>query len=318
MKKIVILCVTSLILTSCQTGQARKNKIVILDNLQQGIIKLTDELKKTYKESVQKTVKKRMAVLIFVNNDGIKSELGRYISNSLQIKLFNPKLYSLLERERIDSLLSEHKFGQSGLVSNVDTKKLGELLGADLVTVGTITFATTKNNVSYFSINSRIVELESGVISAVSMVNIPTTVDLLNKFNDKFFNKNFNLAGRYEVMLNDLNIKEFKKGRMHWDADCSGPDIKVILGNSTSKIVTSKIFRNSYAQKGTFLAGNIELFENDNIRISVYDKDMVVTDVIGKITLSKEQIKEAVIRDKGIRLQFGQVDQLIIKMNKLN
>ena len=97
---------------------------------------LSTSLKSTYSNKYNKV--QRLAVMPFVNEGGKRSHLGIYVSNALQEFIFDSSKFDLLERERIDSLLQEHEFNSSGLVSSLTTKKLGNLLGADIVLIGTI------------------------------------------------------------------------------------------------------------------------------------------------------------------------------------
>lgn len=109
---------------------------------------------------------KRLAVLTFVDGNGKKTDIGRDIANSLQVEMHDPELFTMLERERMDSLLEEYKFSKTGMVEEISAAELGKLLGAELVLVGTVT------QTSYTTVISKIVDLQTGEILAIGEINL--------------------------------------------------------------------------------------------------------------------------------------------------
>jgi hypothetical protein len=110
-----------------------------------------------------------LAVLDFVNSDGTVSALGRQLRDEA-IKYFcssNPKI-KLVERERLDAIISELTLHSAGYVREKDSVGLGELLGSDVLIIG----ALAKYNRSLITFSTRIIDVRSGVILSSKSVQI--------------------------------------------------------------------------------------------------------------------------------------------------
>ncbi|MDY6969069.1 MAG: CsgG/HfaB family protein [Spirochaetota bacterium] len=314
--KIKIVIVLILITNTFQCSFNKNiNKASIKYNYIQGIKIFTDYLKKSYLSN-NTLAKEKLALLTFVNENGNQSRLGDFISNSIQLKIFDPNIFILLERQRIDSILKEYKFNQSGLVNNLDSKKLGKLLGTDLVLVGTISLNKTDTNELYFTINGRIVKLESGEIKAVSLVNILSNEELFEKYNTKINKKIKNLAGTYKIVIKDLKINRKKSNGRNWDA-MSGPDVYVTIKTSLSDSIRSKTYNEKYEILDEVISTNIIFGKNDYISITVYDYDEYEIDTIGNLILNESQIIESINNNKEIKTTFGQVNDISIYIERL-
>jgi hypothetical protein len=110
-----------------------------------------------------------LAVLDFVNSDGTVSALGRQLRDEA-IRYFsssNPKI-KLVERERLDVIMSELTLHSSGYVREEDSVGLGELLGADVLIIG----ALAKYNRSLITFSTRIIDIRSGVVLSSKSVQL--------------------------------------------------------------------------------------------------------------------------------------------------
>lgn len=76
-------------------------------------------------------------------------DIGRGISDMLVTELVKDGTYSVVERNRLDAVLSEQKLGLSGVVDAATAAQIGRVLGVSAVIVGSIT---------QFSIDTRTVE----------------------------------------------------------------------------------------------------------------------------------------------------------------
>ena len=156
---------------SCVSGKTAEDGTVVY-SLKPGIQILAEDVIDSYwgyldvSGLADKVPVRRLAVLPFVNEEGKKIDLGRDIANSMQVAMYDPELFSMLERERIDSILEEYKFSKTGLVEEISAAELGKLLGAELILVGTVTQKT------YTSVISKIVDLTTGEIRAIGEVNL--------------------------------------------------------------------------------------------------------------------------------------------------
>jgi curli biogenesis system outer membrane secretion channel CsgG len=110
-----------------------------------------------------------LAVLDFVNSDGTVSTLGRQLRDEA-IKYFsssNPKM-KLVERERLDAIISELALHSTGYIREKDSVGLGELIGADVLIIGTL----AKYNRSLITFSTRIVDIRNGIVLSSKSVQI--------------------------------------------------------------------------------------------------------------------------------------------------
>ncbi|MGD8277595.1 MAG: CsgG/HfaB family protein [Gemmatimonadota bacterium] len=86
--------------------------------------------------------KPRIAVLAFENNATLAifgDRLGLAAADELTTQLVKTGEFSVIERQQIDAVLAEQKLGMSGAVDPATAAKIGKLLGAQAVVVGSIT-----------------------------------------------------------------------------------------------------------------------------------------------------------------------------------
>jgi hypothetical protein len=93
-------------------------------------------LKRTEKPRLEIPAIKRVAVVDFV--DPYRRNLGPGVGNVLVSKLAEQGYYEMMEREKINSVMSEHKFNLTGAVDPNTVKLLGGLLGVDAIITGEI------------------------------------------------------------------------------------------------------------------------------------------------------------------------------------
>jgi TolB-like protein len=111
---------------------------------------------------------KRLVVAQFSYNQGFNQ-----FTKNLQEKLFTDlvqKGMQVVERDQLERVLKEQKLGYSGLINLNSAKKVGELLGAEGMVLGTI--SDLGNSVS---VNARLVDLENGNSLAAAEVDLPKT-----------------------------------------------------------------------------------------------------------------------------------------------
>ena len=74
------------------------------------------------------------------------------IYTNLQSCIVNSDRYSLVEKSKVDKLLEEHDFQQSGLVSDETLISFGRLLGADAVILGSVAGKGTKRELALIAV----------------------------------------------------------------------------------------------------------------------------------------------------------------------
>ncbi|HQO10354.1 MAG TPA: CsgG/HfaB family protein [Clostridiales bacterium] len=125
-----------------------------------------------------------MAVLNFsVNSTGTDMNfLSAGISDIIVSNLGEKPNIGLVEREKLNKIVEELSLGSSGLVSDQQQKKIGELTGAEFVITGSITFIQ-----SAYMINSKVLEVRTGRIVSTQSVKgsdrekIFDSVDILSE-----------------------------------------------------------------------------------------------------------------------------------------
>ena len=111
---------------------------------------------------------KRLVVGQFTYNQGVNQ-----LTKDLQEKLvtaFASRGMQVVERDKLEKVLEELKLGYSGLVDMDSAKKIGELLGAEGIILGTISDMGNE-----ISLNGRLVDISSGNTLSAGEVNLVKT-----------------------------------------------------------------------------------------------------------------------------------------------
>jgi curli biogenesis system outer membrane secretion channel CsgG len=83
-----------------------------------------------------------LAVLPFGATDRVKATTDFRIGDVLTTTLFKTGRFDLVERDRLDEILKEQRFGRSGLVDESTAARIGKLSGAAAVVFGVLSSAT--------------------------------------------------------------------------------------------------------------------------------------------------------------------------------
>jgi len=314
MKKTIIIPILILLsFFSCFANISHANR-----EFDEAIKTLSSRLKEKYSLKEQKAM--RIAVLPFVNDDGKKSKLGVAVANTLQEYMFAPEKYVLLERERVDSLIEEFSFNNSGYVENVSYEKLGNLLGADVVVLGTLTHTN-----SQITINSRIVELQTGSILSIAHVNINETKDLVDKYSSYIERKEISINGAYEFTVEQIIVNAFKPNGAPWDPGFdnmeSRPDIYYRIYKNNSLVFPANpsiipLHRNTYEGDFRTVQAKIVLEKDDVISIDVMEKDLFEDDFIGSVIFPPAKLVRT-INGEDNEFAFGQVEKMVLRIRKI-
>lgn len=108
---------------------------------------------------------KTIAVAGFSYADGRKSADGNVVAERLTTELVNRKRMTVVERRAIEKVLQELNLQNAGAISPESAKRVGQLLGADLLVIGSLVELSGK----VLELNVRLVGVESGeALSAVT------------------------------------------------------------------------------------------------------------------------------------------------------
>lgn len=89
-------------------------------------------------QGLKKNPKKLVAVLTLPQANNTMSEGSYVVSDRLASELARDKQLSVLERHHMAQVLSEYRLSETGLVDTKATKRLGQVLGADIIVTGTL------------------------------------------------------------------------------------------------------------------------------------------------------------------------------------
>jgi TolB-like protein len=108
---------------------------------------------------------KTLAVYYFTSSDEDDTELSEYIRRGLTTEIANAIMYDELDlkvisRQQLDQIMEEQSFQLSDLVDENTQVSIGELLGADLILAGQLTWIDEET----CHINAQVIEVETGVV----------------------------------------------------------------------------------------------------------------------------------------------------------
>ena len=110
--------------------------------------------------------KSSFAILPFTTD--YQNELvENYVTDALTEAMFNTGKVKIFERSNLDPILEELKFQETGLVNQETAKSIGMLAGVEFVCYGTL-----KDTGDGFTVNARVVDVETGEICAMSRASI--------------------------------------------------------------------------------------------------------------------------------------------------
>lgn len=100
--------------------------------------------------STSAQLKKRIAVSRFEDRTGSGyHSLGEGMADMLITALVKSKKFMVLERQEIERILQEQQFGESFMVTPETAPKIGQILGAELFVIGSVSeFGQKESNVS--------------------------------------------------------------------------------------------------------------------------------------------------------------------------
>lgn len=114
---------------------------------------------------------KKVAVVDFTDLRGEVNELGRFLAEELSVALNqSAEGFQVIDRTRLAVVFAEHKLGASGLIAPEDAKRLGQLVGADVLVSATMTPFGESVRLSV-----KALETETAVLVASARGDVPRT-----------------------------------------------------------------------------------------------------------------------------------------------
>jgi len=91
-------------------------------------------------EKISHAQKTSLAVVDFGNLEGTTTLLGRFLAEEIANDLGNTgKGFEVVDRNHLNSLLKEHKLSSNGFIDQLTATRLGSMIGAQALVLGTIT-----------------------------------------------------------------------------------------------------------------------------------------------------------------------------------
>jgi curli biogenesis system outer membrane secretion channel CsgG len=175
--------------------------------------------------------KPRIAVLGFENNTSnafFGDKLGAAAADEMTTQLVKTGEFTVIERRQIEAVLAEQKAGQSGVIDPATAARVGKILGAQLVIVGSITkFSIDKKSagIGRFAVSASYAEAESNIDARA--INTTTAEILLVA--DGEGKKRFGGAG-----YKDINFER------DFDAGIAQEALRPAIENSVKKLLEQK------------------------------------------------------------------------------
>jgi len=121
-----------------------------------------------------KAEKMRIAIMEFKAGKGVSKTLAKNVTDLVRTEIINAQKYIVLERNQIDKILKEQKFSKSGLTDEGFAVKLGKMLSAQKILIGTLMKIGSK-----IVINGRIIDVSKGVAEFGGKQTADTEDDLV-------------------------------------------------------------------------------------------------------------------------------------------
>ncbi len=113
----------------------------------------------TFSQSADKVNIPVIAVLDFEPKSGVSTDLADFVTERIRIELFKTQKYKIVERKDMTTILDEQKLELAGLTGSEYAAKVGKLLSAQKILLGTISKME-----DYYYINARVIDVETGVM----------------------------------------------------------------------------------------------------------------------------------------------------------
>jgi TolB-like protein len=120
-----------------------------------------------------------IAVYGFDVNGRANDSFASYSTDKLTHELVETGKFKVVERSRIDRLLKEQQFVQSGVVDADSAAKIGKILSVDVVIIGTI--RVTNTGIEFIA---RMIQSESGIILSSADERLKTVASADSPKND--------------------------------------------------------------------------------------------------------------------------------------
>lgn len=145
--------------------------------INQKINELSNKIIETYNKLEYAQYRNAIAITDF--EDKTEKDIGYGISELITTELSKSGKLRIVERKQVSKVLEEQKLGLLGIIDSKTAKEVGNLTGADMILVGSVSKLG-----NYYHINARLVETETGQILISEETDVE--VELLEKTIESF------------------------------------------------------------------------------------------------------------------------------------
>jgi curli biogenesis system outer membrane secretion channel CsgG len=150
---------------------------------------------------VQSQLKKRLAISRFEDRTGSGyHSLGESIVDMLVTALVKSGKFIVIERQEIERIMQEQQFGGSGMVTPETAPKVGQILGAELFIVGSVSeFGQKESNISggLSILGGGVSTKQSRAVVDVRLINT-TTGEIVAAESEESMESTTGISVRYE------------------------------------------------------------------------------------------------------------------------
>lgn len=126
----------------------------------------------------QNSPTKKVAILETVDKEDVVSNgVKLMVRGKLAYAITNTPGYEGYDRVDVGSILGEHEFQRTGLVSDKDIKRLGEMIGADYILVAEV----AQLDYSHVIIVAKILNVETAQLDKTSNIQTATDVESMDE-----------------------------------------------------------------------------------------------------------------------------------------
>ncbi|MBN2000622.1 outer membrane protein transport protein [candidate division KSB1 bacterium] len=119
-------------------------------------------------------VKNPSIAVLDLDANGISESEAKALSERLRIELFNTKKFQVIERQKMDEILTEQGFQQTGCTSTECLVNVGQLIGVQMMVGGSISRID-----KYFSLSVRLIDVATGKILEVSGEDVEGSLGII-------------------------------------------------------------------------------------------------------------------------------------------
>jgi len=138
-------------------------------DLDNAVAKMADELRRAVSEANIK----RIGISEFSAASGNPIKLGPYLSDKLTALLVQGGAVEVIERAKLDVILSEQRFGQTGMVDGKSAQEVGRLLGIQAFIMGSYTVLDKS-----IEVTARLVDAGTGKAIFASPIKIEKIAEI--------------------------------------------------------------------------------------------------------------------------------------------